>query len=57
MPKKVFTIHVRFHDVLYDKIIAEGERLGMSQTDTVRYLLTKYFEAEDVKKMSQGGGA
>ena len=57
MSKKVFTIHVRFHDVLYDKIIAESERLGMSQTDTVRYLLTNYFEALEGKKMDQGGGA
>lgn len=56
MTAKVFTVHVRFNDVLYDKILAEGERLGLSQTDTVRYLLTRYFEAQDEKK-DQGGGA
>lgn len=53
MTAKVFTIHVRFSDVLYDKIIEEGERLGMSQTDTVRYLLMRYFEAQAIKK--EGG--
>ena len=55
MPK-VFTIHVRFNDVLYDKIIAESERLGLSQTDTARYLLTRYFEML-TEKRDQGGGA
>lgn len=56
MTTKAFTIHVRFTEVLYDRILVEGERLGMSQTDTVRYLLTKYFEEQDEKK-DQGGGA
>lgn len=56
MPK-TFIIHIRFGDVLYARILAECERLGMSQTDTVRYLLTKYFEAQDAAKSNQGGGA
>ena len=53
---KTRIIHVRFGDVLYDRIAMECERLGMSQTDAVRYLLTRYFEMHDEKK-DQGSGA
>jgi len=55
MPKE-FTIHVRIGSLLHALITAEGERLGMSQPDVIRYLLTRYFEAQTAKK-DQGGGA
>jgi antitoxin component of RelBE/YafQ-DinJ toxin-antitoxin module len=53
---KEFTIHLRIGDLLHERIVAEGERLGLSQSDTVRYLLTKCFEAKTEVK-DQGGGA
>ena len=53
MPK-CWTIHVRFADVLYGKIVSESERLGLSLTDTVRYLLTKHFESKEETRTDGG---
>lgn len=53
---KELTIHVRFNDALYEKVLNEAKRLGMSRTDAVRHIVLMYFEMKDIKK-DEGGGA
>lgn len=53
---KAFVIHLRISELLYDKILAEGERLGMSQTEVARYAITRYFEELTPKRENKKDG-